>query len=410
MDGDQADLAQLLSFAGPGADPLPGRINRRFFFALLNTKENLIMFKQLATRVGIEAIERGWMPDSVTRKLVRGHCTTRLRETRRENAELPEHGLAKFAEAMRQGPIARVPELANEQHYEVPSEFFRWMLGPKLKYSCCLFESPESSLADAEVAALRTTCERADIQDGMDVLELGCGWGSLTLWMLENFPQLKVSAVSNSASQRSFILQQAEKLGAADRLNIVTADMNEFQTEQSFDRIVSCEMFEHMFNYEQLLSRISSWLKRDGKLFIHIFCHTQFAYEFHSEGASNWMGKYFFSGGIMPSLDLLSRFDQDLAVCQQWTWEGTHYEKTCNAWLELLDQNKRQVLEILSANYGPREAKRWLQRWRLFLIACAELFGYEAGQQWMVGHFLLEPQPSGKNEETLAVAPEKNFV
>ncbi len=368
------------------------------------------MNNQLAIRIGIEAIERGWVPDAITRNLVKRHCERRLKEVQLENSDFADYGANKFADTMRQGPIARVPELANEQHYELPASFFKTMLGPRLKYSCCLFENPDSSLADAEVAALQTTCDRAGIQDGMNVLELGCGWGSLTLWMLETFPNLTVTAVSNSASQRAFIVEQAKAIDAAGRLTVITADMNEFTTEQSYDRIVSCEMFEHMCNYEQLLSRISKWLKPDGKLFIHIFCHEKFAYAFQSEGANNWMGRYFFSGGIMPSIGLLNCFDQELTVCQKWIWDGTHYERTCNAWLDRLDTEKDQLLEILQANYGSREAKRWFQRWRLFVIACAELFGYQKGQQWMVGHFLLEPQKCHRPLNKSKVASENNFV
>lgn len=368
------------------------------------------MNKQLATRFGIEAIERGFVPDWVTRNLVRRHCGARLKEVRLHNADLADNGAGEFAERMRMGPIARVPQLANEQHYELPPEFFKAMLGPRLKYSCCFFENPDSSLPEAEDAALQTTCERAEILDGMEILELGCGWGSLTLWMLEHFPNLTVTAVSNSASQRQFILDTAEELGVADRLSVITADMNEFTTSHAFDRIVSCEMFEHMCNYDQLLSRISDWLAPQGKLFIHIFCHQKFAYEFLSEGAANWMGRYFFSGGIMPSLALLNCFDQQLAVHQQWTWDGTHYARTCNAWLRRLDNQRDHLLEILRETYGANSAKRWLQRWRLFVIACAELFGFENGSQWMVGHFLLQHKQISEPSFQTEIASENNLV
>ncbi len=368
------------------------------------------MTKQLATHFGIEAIERGFVPDWVTRNLVRRHCGARLKEVRRQNAHLADSGVGEFAERMRRGPIARVPQLANEQHYELPPEFFKAMLGPRLKYSCCFFEDSDSSLPEAEHAALQTTCERAEIHDGMEILELGCGWGSLTLWMLENFPNLTVTAVSNSAGQRQFILGKATVLGVANRLNVITADMNEFVTSHSFDRIVSCEMFEHMCNYDQLLSRISDWLAPQGKLFIHIFCHQKFAYEFQSEGAANWMGRYFFSGGIMPSLSLLNCFDQQLTVGRQWTWAGTHYERTCNAWLRQLDNQRDHVLGILQATYGANDAKRWFQRWRLFLIACAELFSYQNGNQWMVGHFLLQHKQCSEPAFQTEIASGNGFV
>lgn len=368
------------------------------------------MIKQLATRLGIETIERGWVPDWLTRMLVRRHCGARLRETRLHNAHQPDNGITKFAEKMRSGPIARVPELANEQHYEVPPGFFRRMLGPRLKYSCCFFEDRDSTLAEAENAALQTTCQRAQIQDGMKVLELGCGWGSLTLWMLETYPNTMVTAVSNSASQRQFIMAKAGESGVADRLNVITADMNEFTTVQRFDRIVSCEMFEHMCNYEQLLSRISGWLAPEGRLFVHIFCHREFAYEFLTEGANNWMGRYFFTGGIMPSLALLNCFERELTVSRRWTWNGTHYQRTCNAWLHQLDEQRDHVVRILQETYGPKNGKRWLRRWRLFLMACAELFAYEDGQQWMVGHFLLEHKEQSRPLTRTELKAENNFA
>ena len=348
------------------------------------------MFKSLATHALIELIERGWMPDRLTRKLARRLCADRLNGLRQTQGATTDHGVEQFAEQMRLGPIAPVPEKANEQHYEVPADFFTLILGSRLKYSCCYFSNAQSSLDQAECAALETTCRHAEIENGMEVLELGCGWGSLTLWMLEKYPAIRVTAVSNSQSQRAFIEQRATAIGAADRLSVITCDMNDFRIDRRFDRVVSCEMFEHMRNYEALLGQIASWLRPDGKLFVHIFCHKDFAYEFQTDGAANWLGRYFFTGGIMPSSDLLTKFDSDLAVAQQWHWDGTHYERTCNAWLELLDQRRESALQVLAQTYGPKQAKRWLQRWRLFLIAGAELFGFENGSEWIVGHFLLE--------------------
>ena len=341
---------------------------------------------EFITKAVIESIERGWVPDGVTRALTRRLCDARLRELRRENIST-EH----FAGQMKEAPIAPVPEKANEQHYELPAEFFELMLGPRLKYSCCYFEDENTDLGQAEVAALSQTCERAELEDGMHILELGCGWGSLTLWMLEKYPHAKVTAISNSRWQRELILSRAKKIQAEDRLTVITADMNDFQIDQRFDRVVSCEMFEHMRNYQELLQRVAGWLNADGKLFVHIFCHEDFVYEFESEGASNWMGRYFFTGGIMPSFDIFGQFKQDMRVRKSWSWNGTHYERTCNAWLELLDERKEPAMEILQATYGAKEAARWWRRWRLFLIAGAELFGFQNGQQWLVGHYLLEP-------------------
>ncbi len=340
---------------------------------------------EFITNTVIDLIERGWMPDGITRRLSRRLCQQRLNDLQQANVSV-----SAFAERMRESPVAPVPEKANEQHYELPAEFFELMLGRRLKYSCCFFDSDTSSIDDAEVAALTATCQRAEITDGMDILELGCGWGSLTLWMLEQFPNARVTAVSNSRFQRELILQRADEIGARDRLNVITADMNDFDVVDRFDRVVSCEMFEHMRNYQELLSRVAGWLKPNGKLFIHIFNHKRFIYEFQTEGASNWMGRYFFTGGIMPSDRVFEEFDQDMRVAESWTWDGTHYERTCNAWLELLDQRREPALKILQQAYGKAAAARWFQRWRLFLIASAELFGFENGNQWQVSHYLLE--------------------
>lgn len=334
----------------------------------------------------INAIERGWVPDGLTRSLSRRLCKQRLNDLREANV-----ATSIFAEQMRSSPVAPVPEKANEQHYELPAEFFELMLGQRLKYSCCYFESDNSTIDQAEVAALTITCQRAELADGMNILELGCGWGSLTLWMLEQFPNVTVTAVSNSRFQRELILAKAENIGARDRLNVITADMNDFEIEERFDRVVSCEMFEHMRNYQELLSRVSRWLEPNGKLFIHIFNHKQYIYEFQTDGASNWMGRYFFTGGIMPSFNVFDEFGQNMRVSDSWIWDGTHYEKTCNAWLELLDKRRESAMKILNQAYGKAEAARWFQRWRLFLIASAELFGFEDGNQWQVGHYLLEP-------------------
>ncbi|MGI9516552.1 MAG: SAM-dependent methyltransferase [Pirellulaceae bacterium] len=340
----------------------------------------------MLTSIVIESIERGWMPDWLTRKLVRRLCGQRLQKLQQQNLAIDA-----FADQMRTGPIAPVPEKANEQHYELPAEFFELLLGPRQKYSCCFFESTVSTITEAEDVSLQQSCDHAELADGMQVLELGCGWGSLTLWMLEHYRTLQVTAVSNSAAQRARIMERAKALGVSDRLTVITADMNEFEIDQQFDRVVSCEMFEHMRNYEQLLKRVSGWLKPDGKLFVHIFCHRQFAYEFLEDGASDWMGRYFFSGGIMPAFELFDEFAYDLQVTRRWQWDGTHYERTCNAWLELLDQRKEVAMKILRSAYGDADAARWFRRWRLFLIAGAELFGFQHGQQWVVGHFLLEP-------------------
>lgn len=247
--------------------------------------------------IGIEAVERGLVPDSLTRMSIRRLCRDRLRETHSARNGPPFSSRAAFLDSMHSGPIALVPEKANQQHYELPPEFFAAVLGPRRKYSCCYFASERPTLAEAEEEALAVTCQRAGIADGQEILELGCGWGSLSLWMAERFPGSRITAVSNSMPQRLFIEAEARSRGLGN-LRVITADMNDFSpTGQTFDRVISVEMFEHMRNYEQLLSRIASWLHADGKLFVHIFCHRELAYPFATDGAANWMGRDFFTGG-----------------------------------------------------------------------------------------------------------------
>lgn len=350
-------------------------------------------------QIGVEAVERGFVPDSVTRLAIRRLCGSRVREPERPG---PESTGAEFIESMRHGPIAPVPHLANEQHYELPPDFFGLFLGSRRKYSCCFWDENTKTLDDAEEAALALTCERAGIADGQRILELGCGWGSLSLWMAERFPASTITAVSNSTPQRHFI-EAAARARGLQNLRVLTADMNDFTPEPTpgsftespqfgrFDRVVSIEMFEHMRNYELLLRRIASWLRPGGKLFVHFFCHRTQVYPFETEGAENWMGRHFFSGGIMPSAELLRSFSRDMSVAQHWTWDGTHYQRTAEAWLANLDARREDALPVLRSVYGDRDAVRWFHRWRMFLMAVSELFGFAGGREWFVAHSLLEP-------------------
>ncbi len=341
--------------------------------------------------LSLDAVERGIIPDVITRAAIRKLCRRRLRDCDHGNADANRHAFEQFLTAMRSGPIAPVPEKSNEQHYELPPEFFAAVLGHHRKYSSCFWSTPQSTLAQAEAAALEITCQRAELCDGQDVLELGCGWGSLSLWMAKHFPNSRITAVSNSAPQRLYIKSTAASRGI-ENLRVITADMNQFAIQPNgFDRIVSVEMFEHMRNFEQLLQRIASWLRPDGRLFVHHFCHRQFLYPFETSGDANWMGRYFFTGGIMPSENMLQQFNEHMSVTQQWRWDGTHYQRTSEAWLRNMDANASEVMPILTAAYGREEARRWFHRWRLFFLAVAELFGYADGTEWFVSHSLMHP-------------------
>lgn len=338
------------------------------------------------------------MPDFLVRTAIRRLCSERARAFSNMSDAARANEVSEFVRAMKNAPVAPRPEKANEQHYEVPAEFFAAVLGPRRKYSCCFFPNASTTLAEAEDFALATTCERAEIRDGQNILELGCGWGSLSLWMAERYPRSRITAVSNSASQRKFIESQARSRGLLN-LRVITSDMNDFTRdfrvpkEDAFDRVVSVEMFEHMRNYEYLFECIKEWLRPNGKCFIHIFCHRNMVYPFETEGEINWMGRYFFTGGIMPSHELPQRFDRHLKVVSQWDWSGQHYQHTSEAWLKNLDAQRAVVLPILIDTYGQTHAACWLHRWRVFFLAVAELFAFAQGREWLVSHYLLEPVP-----------------
>ena len=339
---------------------------------------------------GIALAERGLVPESLERWGIRRLLRQRLeRSLPTDPTDLAEHR-ARFIAAMRAAPVALVPELANEQHYEVPAEFYAHVLGPHRKYSSAYFPDGVESLAEAEAAMLTLTCERAALADGQRILELGCGWGSLTLWMAAQYPNASITAVSNSNSQREWIERTAQERGL-DNLRVITCDMNEFEIDETFDRVVSVEMFEHMRNWESLLGRVRGWLADDGRVFIHIFTHRTTCYPFEVEGPNDWMAEHFFSGGMMPSHDLLSSVETPFTVEEDWVVDGTHYAKTSEAWLENLERERAAVWPILEETYGADAAQRWYHRWRLFFLSCAELFGYRDGREWAVSHYRLAP-------------------
>ena len=334
-------------------------------------------------------VEQGLVPDRVVRLGIRRLLKDRLDEQRATDAEAAEELTQAFVAAMREAPIALVPEKANEQHYEVPAEFFARTLGPHRKYSSCFWGDGAGTLAQAEADALRITCERAGLRDGQDILELGCGWGSLSLWMADHYRDSHVTAVSNSHSQRHFIEREAAARGLAN-LRVITCDANRFDTEAGhFDRVVSVEMFEHLRNWPAMFARVARWLKPEGRFFMHVFATRGAPYAFIERDASDWMSRHFFSGGMMPGDDLALHFQDDLRLARRWRWDGTHYQKTSEAWLRNLDDSRDELMPLMVATYGDA-AELWWQRWRLFFMSVAELFGYEDGQQWWVSHYLFD--------------------
>lgn len=332
--------------------------------------------------------ERGWLPDWLIRVGIRRLCAQRLYQERLGGMEVAAERKQEFIEELRRAPVAILTEAANAQHYELPAEFFRLVLGRRLKYSCAYFPQGNETLDRAEEAMLALYADRAQLQDGQDILELGCGWGSLTLWMAERFPRARITAVSNSNSQKSFILAECGRRQLGN-VRVITEDVNRLQLPTSqYDRCLSVEMFEHMRNYETLLGRVHAWLRPGGKLFVHVFAHRDTPYLFETQGQDNWLGRHFFTGGLMPSEDTLLFFQRDLRIESMWRVPGTHYARTANLWLGKQDQSRGPVLEVLRGAYGPDLALLWYQRWRIFWMSCAELFGYDGGRQWLIAHYL----------------------
>lgn len=334
-------------------------------------------------------VEQGYVPDAVVRRGIRRLCEQRLKDVGADDAEVAAHRTEAFVQGMAEAPIALVPDLANAQHYEVPAEFFTRVLGPHRKYSSAWWPAGVEDLAAAEEAALEQTCQRAELADGLDVLELGCGWGSLTLYMAARFPASRITAVSNSASQRAFIQAEAARRGLAN-VRVQTEDMNTFDAPGAYDRVVSVEMFEHLRNWGAMFRRVHRWLRPRGRFFMHVFCHRSVPYAFEDLEASDWMSRHFFSGGMMPSDELPARFQEELRLVGRWRWDGRNYARTANAWLANMDAHRAALWPVLERTYGAPHAALWWNRWRVFFMACAELFAFREGQEWWVSHTLFE--------------------
>ncbi|EOQ95020.1 cyclopropane-fatty-acyl-phospholipid synthase [Leptospira wolbachii serovar Codice str. CDC] len=333
-------------------------------------------------------LEKDIFPDWLIRFRIRQLLNLRIKQERKESVTAQLQHKMNYVNELKKSPIAVHTEAANEQHYEVPSDFFTYVMGPRMKYSSGYWPSLDTSFAESEEEMLRITVERAEIKNGMKVLDLGCGWGSISLYIAEHFPKSKVTGVSNSKTQKEFIDKRAKERGLKN-LTIITKDMNDFTTKDKFDRIVSVEMLEHMKNYEKLFEKLSKFLVADGKFFIHIFTHKEFAYPFEVIDETDFMAKYFFTGGQMPSDDLFLYFQKDFLIENHWVVNGTHYARTSEAWYDNMILNKDKLLPILASTYGEKEKTKWFVYWKVFFLACAELWDYRNGEEWFVSHYLL---------------------
>ena len=328
----------------------------------------------------IELAENGWVPDAGIRIGIRQLLKKRLEQ---EASFEDYRGLLAELKA---SEIAIETDAANDQHYELPADFFVQVLGKHLKYSSCYWQANTSTLDDAELEMLKLYAQRAELEDGQVVVDLGCGWGSFSLWAAQAYPNSRFIAVSNSHGQREFIEAQAAARNLGN-LEVRTCDINDLDLTERADRIVTVEMLEHVRNYQSLFERMSGWLKPGGKLFVHIFCNRSLMYPYVEKSKDDWMTKYFFTGGLMPAADTLLHFQEKLHLEDRWQLSGTHYAKTCRAWLEKLDERRDQVRAVLADAYGEAEADRWTQRWRMFFMSCEELFAYDGGREWMVCHY-----------------------
>ncbi|KAL0904014.1 hypothetical protein M5K25_026083 [Dendrobium thyrsiflorum] len=342
-----------------------------------------------AVRAVLVSLERNLLPDAVVRRLTRVLLAARLRQGYLSSAYLQLSQLIRFKNALEDLPIAMETDKAKSQHYELPTSFFKLVLGKNLKYSCCYFEESTSTLEDAEVAMFDLYCERAQVEDGQSILDLGCGWGSLSLYLAKKYKNCKITGICNSKTQKAYIDEQCRELQLWN-VDIIVADISKHEMDASFDRIISIEMFEHMKNYKALLNKISKWMKPESLLFVHHFCHKTFAYHFEDVNDDDWITRYFFSGGTMPSSNLLLYFQDDVSVVNHWLISGIHYSRTSEEWLKRMDKQSDVIRPIMESTYGKDSARKWTAYWRTFFISVAELFAYNSGDEWMVANFLFK--------------------